>query len=448
MAQVILIENNENLNDLISINLKNFLGADIIPRDNAEDAIDLLALLPSVNLIITKNEIQGDYCALNLANYIRENQLNIDMIVLGPFAHPGENIVVIDDPSDWEKVVSTSASLLGISKDIFKKKVTPDYMPIPAKYFFHIEETFCDVFIRIRKSQDQYQFVKRIHSGDSFSKSLILRYISQGLKDFYVGKDHIENFTNFVSNQLVKKLKENINDDLDNKIEVLADSYNVATQEILKLGFNSATIELSDTIIQSMLQTFKANPRMSHLLRKILNSTTSYTYQHSHMTSIVASQILDNLNLKDDAHHQVMAYASFFSNICFAEHDELAKITSYEELEEATLSGEQWDLVLNHALDAAQIAKTHPEIPGEVAEVIKCHHGSPSGKGFSTGHIASLNGLAKIFLISSEFVKEVLSFKEKGGSPGPVIGQLKLKYPGDDMKKVVLALEKTLKTKQ
>ena len=39
MAQVILIENNSTLHELIALNLTTYVGADVIPRKNAADAI-------------------------------------------------------------------------------------------------------------------------------------------------------------------------------------------------------------------------------------------------------------------------------------------------------------------------------------------------------------------------------------------------------------------------
>lgn len=41
MAQVILIESNNTMNDLISVNLTTYLGVDLIQRKNAQDTLGL-----------------------------------------------------------------------------------------------------------------------------------------------------------------------------------------------------------------------------------------------------------------------------------------------------------------------------------------------------------------------------------------------------------------------
>ena len=57
MAQVILIEDDKNLNDLLSTNLNSYLGVDLIGQDNAQDTLGLLAILPNIDIIITKDRI-------------------------------------------------------------------------------------------------------------------------------------------------------------------------------------------------------------------------------------------------------------------------------------------------------------------------------------------------------------------------------------------------------
>ena len=50
MGQVILVEEDLNMLDLLSVQLKKLAGIESIPRKNAGDTIELLKLLPKVNL--------------------------------------------------------------------------------------------------------------------------------------------------------------------------------------------------------------------------------------------------------------------------------------------------------------------------------------------------------------------------------------------------------------
>lgn len=447
MAQVILIETNKTMNDLISINLNTYLGVDIIQRQTAQDTISLLAILPTVDLIITNSSVGTEETAKILNQYINENKLEIGLIVLGGKNNfNGDHVIHLPNDKDWEGVVSYSAKILGVNDDVFVKKVTPDYIPVPVRYFLNLDNVNCDVFIRIKKSPTEYQYVKRIHNGDTFSKDSIKRYIEQGLENFHVPKDHHKNFTIFLSNKLVEKIDQP-NTELGEKIQIMGESYDIAIKEISKLGFTSETIQLTDTIIQNMVKNFEKSPEMSGLLHKVINSKTGLMYQRCHMTSVVASEICKNLKLNESQAFEKVAYAAFFHDIMLADDEELSKINSFEELEKAELPEDKWDLVFNHAFEASILIRNHPEAPTGVDEIIKHHHGASNGKGFSNA-IEKLPDLSKIFIVAHHFVLELVRYKEKGGEARPITEELYKRFPSPDVTIIIKALERTLKRKK
>jgi HD-GYP domain-containing protein (c-di-GMP phosphodiesterase class II)/uncharacterized protein with HEPN domain len=447
MAQVILIESNKTMNDLISVNLTTYLGVDLIHRKNAQDALSLLAILPSIDLIITNSFVEGEDSANIINDYLIENGLDISMIVLGEkTTKASENTINITNSNDWEKVIQTTAKVLGINEEVLARKAVPDYVSVPVRYFYNLDSINCDVFIRIKKSPTEYQFVKRIHNGDSISLELIQRYQDQGLEFFYIPKEHHRNFTIFLSNRLVDRIEApEITE--EQKIQVMGESFDIATKEIVTLGFNSETIQLTDTIIENMIKNFQKSPEMSGLLHKVINSKTGPVYQKCHMTSVVASEMVKNLKFSDPMAFEKIAFASFFHDIMLTEREDLSKINSFEELEKAHLSEEDWDSVFNHANEASQLIKNHPEAPLGADEIIRHHHGAFNGKGFSNA-IEKLPDLSKIFIIAHHFTLELMKFKEIGGQPRPVTEELFRRYPSPDAALIIKSLERTLKKKK
>ncbi|WP_372654712.1 hypothetical protein [Halobacteriovorax sp.] len=448
MSQVILIEENENLRDLLAINLKTYVGSEVIPRSTASEAIDLLNILPNVDLIITQARVDDEQTANILLQYIKDNNSDVSIIVNGQFDHVDEEkLIVIQEEKDWETIISTSAQVLGVSIESLEKRVLPEFIPIEIRYFLPLDSSCCDVFIRIKKTATEYQFVKRIHAGDRYSRQLIDKYRDQGLIYFYIPKEYQNNFTNYVSDHLSQKLDEDNFKNIDQKIEVISQSYDIALNEIKNLGFNSATIQLTDSIIKSMISASKNLPEVNSVLHKVINSKSGYLYQHGHMTSIVANEIAKNLGINQELVTLRLAYASFFKDITFVDNESLAKISTFEELESSSVSEEDWDLVFNHALDGALLIRKHPEAPIDVDTIIKNHHGTTNGKGFSINNMPKLPLESKIFIIACEFVRELLDFKERGGKPHPIVDQLYKRYSSPEMIKVIKALEKTLRSK-
>ncbi len=447
MAQVILIENNSTLHELIALNLTTYVGADVIPRKNAADAIALLELLPGVPLIITRNRIEDEDTASDLANYIKKKKSETGLIVLGEIdPHVKEIAANVPTDLEWEKAIKLAARMLGVTEEFMSKKVQPDYVPVPINYFLPLDSCCCDIFLRIKKGPEEYQYIKRVHRGDNYQKVMVQRYIEDGLTHFYIPKEDHITFTNYFSNRLVSKLEDPDLSD-DEQFVTIAESYDAAIHEIKNLGFTSATIQLTDAIINSMVKTFERSPELSPLLYKIINSKTSYIYQHSHLTAIVAAECIKHMEINDKrVYQEKLAYAAFFHDIALVDHEDLAKIHSYEELEKAELSEELWDRVFNHALEGAVLMKKHPEAPAGIEEIILHHHGAGNGKGF-VRNVGKLGTLSKIFIISETFTKRLLAFKEKGGKPYPIIEDLYKAYPEPDMKIIIDALGTTLKKK-
>ncbi|NOT80590.1 MAG: hypothetical protein HOP07_16505 [Bacteriovoracaceae bacterium] len=447
MAQVILIESNKTMNDLLSVNLTSFLGVDLIHRNNAQETISLLAILPGIDLIVTISQVDDEDTAEEINKYLLDHNLDINMIVIGKsLIQKNKNAIILENILDWEKVIQLSARVLGINEKSLAKKIIPDYVSVPVSYFLNLESVNCDVFIRIKKSPTEYQYVKRIHSGDSFSKDSIERYTLQGLDYFFIPKENHRNFAIFLSNKLVEKMESSELSE-SKKNQLMGESYEIATKEIIKLGFNSEIIQLTDAIINNMVKNFEKSPEMSSLLHKVINSKTGVLYQRCHMTSIVACEMIKNLKLKDQFSYEKVAFAAFFHDIKLAEHEEYSKINSFEELERAELNESDWELVFNHAHDAADLVNNHPEAPLGADEIIRHHHGGFNGKGFSNV-IEKLPDISKIFIIAHNFVLELMKFKEKGAEPRPITDELYKRYPTPDAAIMIKALEKTLKKKK
>jgi HD-GYP domain-containing protein (c-di-GMP phosphodiesterase class II) len=446
MAQVIVIEPHKNLRDLLKINLSSFLEVEVIPKANAAEALALLSLLPTVSLVICRDQIEGEQSAADIVEFMRSEGREFGLIVMGELPEGSGDIAThVDNPLNWEMTIEKSAKLLGIDADSMKK-VTPEYAPIDISYFLTLDTVCCDVYIRIKKSSHEYQFIKRIHEGDTFSKTMIHKYLEQGLKNFYIPHDMQKNFANHVSDQLVLKLNEPC-DNIDDHVKRSCSTFNIALNEIHQMGFTSATIQLVEAIIDDMMKTIENSPNMSPLLHGIINSQTDYLYQHSYMSVAIASQTLKTLGLSDLHQLQKVVYASFFKDFSLFGNDELVEISSFRTLEESNLSEEHWDLVFNHSLEGAVLIRKHPEAPIGTDELIKHHHGATNGKGFGTQSVETLPLLSQVFVLVTDFVNELLIYKKRGEKPQSIVNLLFEKYPYENCNKILSGIEKTLAKK-
>lgn len=438
MSQTILIEPNEDLRKIYTLNLNTFAGTDVIIRQNAEDAIQLLRILPTISLIITKNKIADEDTAVKLVNHLKSEMLDIPIMVTGENAQIADRAFCLPEPVVWEKLVQQAAKFLGVTPEDLARRVKPDFVPMSLSYFYDITQTPCDVFIRIKKGPGEYQFVKRIHSKDIFDAAAIKKYEDQGLKEFYIQRDYQQYFTTFVTNSLVKKLER---DDLtmEDRILTTAHSYDVVQDQVDKIGLDQATVELADAGINSMIKSVKDSPQIAGLLKFLFTNKVSLAYQHSHLIAVMCQYILSKQSWYQPKHLEVLSFVSFFSDITLKSNEQL-RINSDEELRASNLSDEERQVVLTHARDAANLLEKHPGANEYIKTVLLQHHGKLDGVGFNDSPGEDLHPLSKVFIVADCFVKTLLR-PDMPSTKREILPILYAKYTTPSYQKIIKALE-------
>lgn len=441
MSQTILIEDNEDIRNLFTINLQTYTGTDIITRLTAADAIELLKILPTINLIITRKKIGEENSAQDIINFVNGNDLTIPVICLGEAEEFKDKAKVLAEPILWENLVKTSAELLGINLEKVSKKIKPDYIPVDVKFFYEINQVPCDIYIRIKKSNTEFQFVKRIHSKDSFEQGDIKRYEESGLKEFYVPQDYEQYFINFVSNHLIKKLEGNL--EAEERIVVTGTSYDLINNQITHIGnLDEATSDLSDQSILSMVQSVQESPTLNKLLGFLFTSKISYAYQRCHMVSVICHYILSKLEINKPQYLETLSFVSFFSDITLKTRTQI-EINSQTDLDNADLDDEDKLAVLYHARDAAKIIKEHHTAPQGIEQIILETHGNPNGIGFNDNPPEEIHNLSKIFIVADSFVKKLLNpskYKEKK----EILAELYVTCQNPGYQKIIKVLEQKI----
>ena len=449
MSQIILIENDDHLFNNLKTHLSHQTGAEIIPRKNADEALEFLQMLPEVELIVSTDRVDNENTSSILFDYVKSQKDAPTLIVFGaaPRYETGE-LINIKDKNNWQQVIKVSCKLLGIPFKMWDESQYGDYVPIPIHYFHTINDTPCDVFIKIKKSPSGFRFVKRIRAGDSFTREEILRYEKQQLKELYIPKEMAHNYSNFISNHFVSKLSDK-NIDEQERIFLIGEGHYIVTQEILKGGFSPAVVQLTETLITALVETVEYIPQMKQLLLKVINAKSGFLYQHSHICCAISAACIQESSIpKDKKLLQKVAFASFFQDISLADDEALADIASEQELLERPVSERSQHKVLHHALDNSEFVKQYKGHPYGADILIKHHHGSPEGMGFSTD-IGRIPELSRIFAVASDFARLFLRFLgEEAGKDINIIAAMKNKYSSAGAAPTLRLLDKVIHKKQ
>jgi HD-GYP domain-containing protein (c-di-GMP phosphodiesterase class II) len=438
MSQTILIESNEDLRKIFSLNLNTFVGTDVIHRKNADDTIELLRILPQVGLIITEAKVAAEETAVKIFNFIKRENLPISLIVMGDVPAISTEVLCLKEPVSWETLIKQAAQHLGVSLQDSISKVRPDYLPVGVHYFYDISKTPCDVYIRIKKGPNDYQFVKRIHSKDVFDKDSIQKYEDQGLKEFYIPKDYIQYFTTFVTNNLIQKLeREDLT--MEERILTTANAHEIVRESIQSIGFDDASVELSDASINSMVKSVKDSPQVAELLKFLFSNKVSYAYQHCHLLALMCHYVLSKQSWYRAEHLETLSFVSFFSDVTLKSNSQM-QISTMRDLNESSLTDEEKRQVMNHAKDAVALMTNHPDANDYIKTVLIQSHGKLDGVGIEENPGEDLHPLSKVFVVADAFVKILLN-PHMPSSKKDILPILSARFTNASYQKIIKALE-------
>lgn len=438
MSQTILIEANEDLRKIYSINLNTFVGTDVIHRKNAEDTIELLRILPQVGLVITQSKVGVEETAQKIHRFIKAEGLNTLMLVMGECPSIATEVMCLQEPVSWEILIKQAASHLGVTLQDAINKVKPDFLPVGLHYFYDITRTPCDVYIRIKKGPNEYQYVKRIHSKDVFDKSDIQKYEDQGLKEFFIPKDYVQYFTTFVTNNLVQKLeREDLT--LEDRILTTANAHEIVREALQSVGFDDASVELSDASINSMVKSVRNSPEVGQLLKFLFSNKVSYAYQHCHLLALMCHYVLSKQSWYKPEHLETLSFVSFFSDVTLKSTQQM-QISSMRDLAESNLTDEEKRQVLAHARDAVELLKDHPDANDYIKTVLIQSHGKADGVGFEENPGEDLHPLSKVFIIADSFVKILLN-PALPSKKQDILPLLSARFSNPSYQKIIKALE-------
>lgn len=442
MTQILIIESDETLRKIIKLNLIKTIGSDVIEMNSSKDAIDLLRILPGIDLIICREIIKNDKAALNLSQYLVSENSTTPLLVVGNKVSTYEHLFVIEENAEWRSIVEGVSQLLGMGKaDVVQS--LPDYVPVSIYYFMNINTLIsgCDIFIRVKKNEKEFQYVKRLHAGDHFSREDILRYHESGLNEFFIAKENFTQFVNFVTADLINKLSDStING--SKRIALSSDAYRVTQERINSVGVDDHTVRLVEESIASMTNLLKEQNILATFLKSLKANECSYAYAHSYLCCLILHKIITKFHWQSPQIREKLAYIAYFHDISLNGAN-VTEINTLKDFSNSQLRDEERKRVENHALESAKIVSKFEKIPQGVDTIIKEHHGSKSGVGFVDSYSATLMPLSMMFIVTENFVDALLKIE---GSPSAadmknIFAELQLRFNKSTYEQTLTALQ-------
>ncbi|MCB9062049.1 MAG: hypothetical protein H6622_11055 [Halobacteriovoraceae bacterium] len=439
MSLTLLIGDDDKTLDLYSLNLEMYVGCEVLRKKNFQEAIDLLKVLPKLDLIITQKQTDSRETINILETYLLQNKKETPIIIIGEKFQTQIKATFIPQTKEVKPLIKTAATILGVSAQTMVQQIVPDFYPISINYFTCLEKSFCKIF---EKVGDDYNILFDI--GMLIKHEDVKNRIDLGIENFYVSKDYRLKFVSEVTSAIVEQLG---NKNLDTGLRIRS---NEATVNLIRdkvglelEGFNQETVELANAAIESLGTVVDQAPSLKTLLSALINNQSSYLYKHSQLTTFLCFHALDNMEWGTKEQKNKMAFISFFHDIALT-RDEFAKIHNEDELSKSHFSKEDKERISKHALLAAKIVKDYPRAPIGADTIIKQHHGSRNGIGFAKYYGDNISPLAIVFIVAEALCDKILENENQDANISSIIEKLHYRFTSEKYSNVLRALD-TLK---
>lgn len=450
--KILLVEPNEAVGELIAKNLEREFGARIVHFKSGADAIEPVKKGEYFDLFVVRNNSEetvdhpSEAIAALFLNVIYDNSLRTPLIVIGEFEHTYKKFAMVSDRLRIEELNRLVLKALNLKKEEFSHLKLPDYIPFPINYFYLMNLSPCDVYIKLsKKTGDEY--VKRLHFGESFTKDSLKKYEDLGLKEFFILKEERELFMNGLLTQSLKNLRKP--DTIDEAVVKTGDSFVISSDLIKSLGINSTCVAMVDQTVHQIRTQITKTDKLGSLLKKLLDNQLSYSYRRSYLICLMSYTLLPKMEWGSQDQQSVMlekiSMVSFFHDI-YLEDEKLLRIMDNESLKKANLTPRERDAVLNHAHQAALLAQSYPRLPQGVDIIIKQHHGVSNGVGFPEVLTAAISPMAIFFVVIEDFVTCILDHNDLNNF-GSILLHLKQRYQLPTYRKIVAEIENMLTKK-
>jgi HD-GYP domain-containing protein (c-di-GMP phosphodiesterase class II) len=400
MHTVFILEADKAFQEVLTINVIKNYQVDLKVIESLSDMTEEIISTPGI-FIVRESLCPPD----ELNHFVAQVKLGhkgIKVLVLGDNTYEPW-IFKMPADSSWKTVVDRVGSILDIPKRNFEQ-VVDKYLSIPINYFLSLklDKLDTDIYLRIKKAEHEFQFVKRFKADDSFIKEDVQKYLSMGVTDFYVTRDSYVPLIERLTTNLLQQMSH-----ANDQVELIANVYEVTKERLVVLGIDETTIQLVESSIKGMEKAIGEKNTLLNYLNNLKNNKTSFAFSHSYLSCLLLNRILKSFEWDSKIVREKITYLCYFHDISLPS-DKLVAISSTEELKNSQLKPIDENSVLNHALVSANTLDSFPQVPMGVSQLIKEHHGSKTGNGFPDKMFTTISPIAIMFIVVESFVKEFL----------------------------------------
>jgi HD-GYP domain-containing protein (c-di-GMP phosphodiesterase class II) len=438
LSVTLIVEDNPMIEGLYSLNLKTWMDQDTYWCSSTTDAIDLmLSKTVKVNLIISRCKINNEESGKVILDFLRDQNLSIPVILVGLDYRVKNAFAEIKNSLHLRPIIQASAKALGITAKQMSEKIVPDFFPIPIHFFKSIQLTTVDVYKEDPQEEGQYH--KEFEENSVINSGILNQLISTGMSHLFVEKLRRLEFVNFVSQEYISSIEiSKLN--ADEKITATEGSFLLLSKKLVSFGISGETLALTNKNLNLVKNNVRGYPKLYDLLDLMMRNESGYLFKHTQILTCIAIHIIKHIDWGNQSQEEMISFISYFHDV-YLQTEEEAKISNEEELKKATLSMKARARVEKHAQLAGELLAKFPHTPMGADQIVKQHHGSLNGIGFTDYFSGNLSPASVVLIVAEEVTRILLEHEDKPLSTQELIAQVKQKLPNARLQKIIKLLE-------
>lgn len=397
------------LADLIVAQLGVRTDVSVVLKADIAEAIQFAELLGELDVFIMEDDSSGKYFKQI------PRKLSPTTMVVG-IGDPAQDFApkISFRSQDWSKVLELVNDKLGA-----EIASSSQYVSMPINLFSHFDTLNVDVFLQMTKDGKPH-WVRRFLAGESIEASAIASYQSKNVKDFWVERDRVKDF----SKKLIEQLGSRVRTSIARGVETIKQSEEVFASifEITqKMGVKGQMVSICEGWMTELAKNCMAasSDELKGWWTKLsTDPALSFHYKLVRLTSLLCTQhvMLTDWTSKEEQVKKLNGVAMFadmaLTNtlwIHLRTADSLKELTPDEMLN-----------VSGHAAFSAAKLSGVPFVTKDIATLVAQHHGHPQGDRLPERVSPSVSPLALVYISCEEMAYHTLLRPER---PVPEIYQ-------------------------
>ena len=411
MRKIFLFEANRDITNLIKNSIKNEFDDDVRDLGNIEEALKEIAM-GDYDLIIARNKV-GEQVGLikRFIESIEANSIPTVLISIGQVEIEHDSLIgVLPEKFNMSELISIVKNYFSgenASKDV-------SYIPIRIEILELMSKTDFDLFSLLKRPGNDDQYIKKFGAGDEIVGLSNLK--PKGTKELFLNKRDRLQFTASLTKQISRKINIDFNE-LSELMSVGENVYRLCRKLISEQGTNEISYRLINCLADEMVGNLKKTKNnIGEYIYASIEHTTSYSYKHLNLIGtffFISLPYIEMMEEKKELYLSQFIYATFFHDIIL-EKEGMAQIHTKKDWMDCEFGEKEKNLIRDHAKLASELLSKFPGSSSLAVQIVKEHHGVPSGIGFSDRKVGSLKDESVFFDVIHDFVELFINFPPDG----------------------------------